>query len=87
MDYTAIATAIIGGLLGLGGVSMFLGKYMPLISKWTSLAKDAIETINDITEALEPDATGKVELTPEEIAKINADAIEFKKQLDVLLGH
>lgn len=87
MDYTAIATAIIGGLLGLSGVALFLGKWMPVLGKWIALAKDGVETINDISTALQPDAAGKVELTPEEIAKINADAVAFKQQLAVLLGH
>lgn len=87
MDYMAIATAIIGGLLGLSGVALFLGKWMPILSKWVALAKDGVETLNDISVALQPDAAGKVELSPEEITRINADAVEFKKQLAVLLGH
>lgn len=87
MDYTAIAMAIIGGLLGIVGVAVWLNKYMPTINKWVALAKDGVETINDISQALQPDSTGKVELTEDEITKINADAIAFKQQLAVLLGH
>lgn len=86
MDYQAIITAIITGIVGIGGISIWLGKVMPKLSAWIALAKDAVETINDISQALIPDSTGKVELTSDEIAKINADAISFKTQLGILLG-
>lgn len=86
MDYTAITTAIISGVLSIGAVTAFLVKVMPKISGWIALAKDAVETLNDISIALNPDSTGKVELTTEEIAKINADALAFKIQLFALLG-
>lgn len=86
MDWTAVATSIIAGVVSIGGVGIFLAKYMPKISAWTALAKDGVETIDDISEALKPDSTGKVELTPDEIKKINEDAIKFKTQLAILLG-
>lgn len=85
MDYTALVAAIVTGLVSIGGIAMWLGKVMPKISGWIALAKDGVETINDISIALTPDADGKIELTKEEIAKINADAINFKTQLAVLL--
>lgn len=85
MDYTAIGTAIVSGLLSIGAVSLWLSKSMPKISGWTVLAKDAVETITDISLALSPDpVTGKVELTAEEIAKINADVVAFRAQLTYL---
>lgn len=86
MDYQAIVMAIVTGILGIGAVSLWLSKTMPKISGWIALAKDAVETINDISQALTPDSTGKVELTADEISKINGDAVAFKTQLAVLLG-
>lgn len=88
MDLTAIVVGIIAAVTSIGGVAIWLKNTMPTISKWTALAKDAVETINDVSVALSPDPiTGKVELTAEEITKINADAISLKQQLAVLLGH
>lgn len=81
IDWTAIILSIFSALLGIGSVGLFLRKYMPMVTKYSMLAKDAIETIADISAALMPDSTGKVELTPEEIAKIQADAIRFQAAL------
>lgn len=87
MDYTAIGTAIVSGVISIAAVSMWLSKVMPKVSGWTVLAKDAVETITDISLALTPDPiTGKVEITKEEIAKINADVVAFRAQLAVLIG-
>jgi NAD(P)-dependent dehydrogenase (short-subunit alcohol dehydrogenase family) len=65
MDWTAIATTIVGAILGIGGVglavSSFLGKY----SKYVMLAKDAVETLADVVSALK-DGT----LSADEVAKI-----------------
>lgn len=86
MDINSIIAAVVGIALGLGGVAAFLAKWMPKVSGWIALAKDGVETINDISVALQPDINGKVELTAEEIAKINVDAIAFKAKLNSLLG-
>lgn len=86
MDYQAIAVAIVSGVLGIGGVSVFLGKFIPKIVGWVALAKDAVETINDISQALNPDTNGKIELTSDEIKKINDDAVAFKSKLSALLA-
>lgn len=82
MDYTAIATAVVSGVLGIGAVAVWLGKVVPKVAKYAGIAKDAVETLSDLADALKPDpATGKVELTPEEIAKLNADIAAFKLAL------
>lgn len=86
MDWTAIITAIISGLLSITAISVFLAKFMPKISGWAVLAKDAVETLADVSEALKPDVDGKVELTAVEVAKINADVNTFKVQLALLTG-
>lgn len=86
MDYQAIIAAIVTGILGIGAVSVWIIKVMPKISGWITLAKDAVETINDVSLALNPDVNGKIELTTEEINKIKADALLFKAQLNLLLG-
>lgn len=87
MDYQTIVTAVVTAVLSISAVSVFLGKFIPKISGWVALAKDGVETINDISQALNPDPlTGKIELTPEEIAKINSDASSFKSKLAALLA-
>lgn len=77
MDYTAIMTAIISGVLGIGAVAAFMSKYMPAVSKWAMVAKDAVETLSDVAEALKDGA-----LSADEIAKLKADITTFKAQLD-----
>ncbi len=84
MDWTAIVASLVSGVVAIGAVSLFLTKYMPKITKYAMLAKDAVETVNDIALALSPDADGKVELTSDEIAKIKIDAIQFQKDLAIL---
>lgn len=86
MDYTAIGASIITGLASIGAVAVFLKNFMPKFTKWVALAKDAVETISDISNALLPDSNGKVELTQEEITKITMDAAKFKADLAVLLA-
>lgn len=86
MDITAVIAAVVTGILGIGGIAVFFGKYMPVFAKWVALAKDAVETLNDISVALSPDDKGKVELTADEITKINTDVAAFKTQLAVLIG-
>lgn len=81
IDYTAIFSAIVAGIISIGAVTLFLKNNMPVISKWIALAKDAVETLDDISKALEPDATGKVELTTAEIEEIKADVVQFKMAL------
>lgn len=76
MDYTAIATAVISGVLGIGAVAAFMSKYMPAVSKWAMLAKDATETLSDIADALKDGA-----LTSDEIAKLKEDVLKFQLAL------
>lgn len=81
MDYTAIITAVVSGVVSIGAVATWLGKVMPFITKYATIAKDAVETLADVADALKPDVNGKVELTPEEIAKLTADVANFKLAL------
>ncbi len=87
MDYTAIGAALITGLLSIASIALFLKNNMPGVIKWVVLAKDAVETLNDISVALNPDpTTGIVELTTEEVTKIKSDAAKFKTDLALALG-
>lgn len=86
IDWTAISMALISGLLSVGAIGVFLARYMPMVIKYATLAKDAVETLNDIAAALKPDANGKVELTPQEIDEIKADAEKFQIDLKLLHG-
>ena len=76
MDLTAIVAAIVSGILGIGAVAVFMQKYMPAVAKWAMVAKDAIETLSDLADALK-DGT----LTAEEIAKLKADVAAFQAAL------
>lgn len=76
LDLTAIIAAVAGGILSIGAVAVFMGKYMPTVIKYATLAKDAIETLSDVAAALKD---GK--LTAEEIAEIQKDIADFKAQL------
>lgn len=87
IDYTAIGTALVTALVSIAGISMFLKNNMPKVEPWVALSKDAIETLEDVAKALTPDpTTGKVELTPEEIAQLTADVNNFKVQLALCLN-
>lgn len=76
VDITAIAAAIVSGIIGIGAVSVFLKKYMPAVAKWAMVAKDAVETLADLADALK-DGT----LTADEIAKLKADVADFQLKL------
>lgn len=87
MDYTAIVMGVVSFVLGIVGISAFMSKNMPKVEPWVALSKDAVETLDDLAKALQPDpTTGKVELTPEEIARLTADAEGFKVQFALCLG-
>lgn len=76
MDWTALATSIVSGILGIGAVAAFMAKYMPAVTKWATVAKDAVETLSDVADALKD---GK--LSDDEIAKLKADVAAFQAAL------
>lgn len=76
MDWTAIAAAIVSGIMGIGAVAAFLTKYMPLVIKWAVIAKDAVETLTDVADALKDGA-----LSAEEVAKLKEDVAHFQSLL------
>lgn len=86
MDWTAIIGMAFTGLLSIGAVALFLRNNMPKVEPWVALSKDAVETLADVSKALEPDADGKITLTPEEIAKLNTDVEIFKIQFNLAMG-
>lgn len=76
MDYTAIVVAIVTGITSIGAVAAFMAKYMPSVSKWTMVAKDAVETLADVADALKDGS-----LSADEIIRLKADIANFKTQL------
>lgn len=76
MDYTTIAVSIVSGVLSIGAVAAFMAKYMPAITKWAMVAKDAVETLADVSAAL-----AKGPITADELAKLQADVTKFKIDL------
>jgi hypothetical protein len=76
MDWTAIVSVIVTGIIGIGAVSVFLKKYMPAVAKWAMIAKDATETLADLADALKDGA-----LTSAEIEKLKADIVHFQSLL------
>lgn len=68
IDWTAIATAIVSAVLGIGVVATFLSKYLPKVIKYVSIAKDALNLASDAIAALD-DKT----ITEAEIVQIKAD--------------
>lgn len=81
MDWTAIGVSVLSGILAIGAVATFMAKYMPTVTKWATLAKDAVETLSDLSSAL-----AKGPLTPDVITKLEADVAQFKLDLAVALA-
>lgn len=81
MDWTAIVISIITGVLSIGAVLAWNVKNMPSISKWVTIAKDAVETLSDLSTSLSKGA-----LTSDEIAKLQSDVVQFKADLNIALG-
>lgn len=81
MDWTAIGVSVLSVILGIAAVATFMSKYMPTVTKWATLAKDAVETLADLSASL-----AKGPLTADEIAKLEADVAQFKTDLAVALA-
>lgn len=81
MNWETIGLSLLGALLSIGAVATWMAKIMPNVTKWSILAKDAVETISDLSAAL-----AKGPLTADEITKLQADAAQFKMDLAVALA-
>lgn len=81
MDWTTLAVSIVSGILGIGAVAAFMAKYMPTVSRWVTIAKDAVETLSDVSSSL-----AKGPLTSAEITQLQADVTQFKADLAIALG-
>jgi hypothetical protein len=81
MDWTTLAVSIVSGILGIGAVATFMAKYMPAVSKWVTIAKDAVETLSDVSASL-----AKGPLTSAEITQLQADVTQFRADLATALG-
>ncbi len=76
MDLTAIITAVVTGLCSIGAITVFLKKYMPAVAKWAMIAKDAVETLSDLADALKDGV-----LSVDEMKKLQDDVTHFKQLL------
>lgn len=81
MDWTTIITSIIIAISSIGAVVAFNSKNMPSIAKWITLAKDAVETLSDLSSSL-----AKGALTSAEIAQLQTDVTQFQADLKLALG-
>lgn len=81
MDWTTIGVSILTGVLSISAVAVFMTKYMPTVTKWATLAKDAVETLADLSADL-----AKGTLTADEIAQLEKDVATFKTDLAVALA-
>lgn len=78
MDWTTLVASIITGILSIGAVAVFMAKYMPAVTKWATIAKDAVETLSDVADALK-DAN----LSADELAKLKQDIANFQATIKV----
>jgi hypothetical protein len=78
MDITQIIATVVSAVLSVGAVAAFVTKYISPAVKYAMLAKDAVETLSDVVEALKD---GK--LAPEEIEALKNDVAKFKADLKV----
>ena len=76
MDYSQLVLAIVGGLLGIGGIGAAVSKFLTNYTKYVMLAKDAVETLADVADALKDG-----QLTADEVTKVKADILKFKADL------
>lgn len=81
MNWETIAVSIAGAILSIGAVSAFCIKYMGNATKWIVLAKDAVETLSDLSGDL-----AKGTLTADQITKLQSDITQFKQDLAVALA-
>lgn len=76
MDYWGIGSAILGGVLSIGGIGLTVGGFLTKYNKYVMLAKDAVETLADAANALK-DGT----LSADEITKLKGDISQFQVDL------
>lgn len=83
MDINLIIATVLSFIGGIGAVTTFAGKYLPVTKKYISIASDAIDLLKTVLNASQPDADGKVTFTADEIANIRQAAskleADFKK--------
>ena len=76
MNWTMIASTVAGIVLGIGVVAKFIDNFMPKITKYISVAHQALGLLDDAIAALKDHV-----LTAEEIAKLQADVEAIKTAL------
>lgn len=75
MDITEIAVPLVTGILSIGTVSAFVAKYVTKIVKYVRLAADAINALDNLSEALQDGMidAGELEKVKASVAKFKAD--------------
>lgn len=66
---------------GLTGLGLFMKKYGPNIFKGISIARMTLNLIDEILEAVKPEADGTVKITPEEVKKFEFIAAKLREEL------
>lgn len=77
-DWQTIVTGIGGAILGIGAVSTFFAKYLPVVQKYIGMANDALNLVESVLNSVSQDADGKITITQEELAKIQVAAIKLR---------
>lgn len=77
-DWQTIATGIGGAILGIGAVSTFLGKYLPVVQKYIGMANDALNLVERVLNSVEKDADGKITITQDELNNIQVAAVKLR---------
>lgn len=76
MDFTAIGASIVTGILSISAVGLAVSKFATKSSKYIMIAKDAVETLSDIADALKDG-----QLSADEITKLKTDVASFQASL------
>lgn len=77
--------AILNWFLSISGIATVLGilfkKYGLKILKGVTIARDSLDLVDEVLQAVKPDADGNVKLTDEEIKEFEALALKLRKDL------
>lgn len=76
MNLTDVIVPVVTAILSIGTVSAFVARYVTKISKYIRLAADAINTLNNVSTALEDG-----QLTVPEMDQLKKDIEKFKIDL------
>lgn len=67
--------------VGWAGVGLFMKKYGPNIFKGITIARDSLDLLDEVLEAIKPEADGSIKITPEEVKQFEELATKLRKTL------